>query len=148
SFVSDILFTTVLLRIGELSLLNPPVSVTIGETANYPIFVETNGEQPIFVKGNELEFIPNKRVVGNVTYIDLSGEASVSNLKSGIYELENNSKKIGKLAINYSRKESKISTWTNEEIENGLKQSGILHTKLLTVDKGASAVDLNVDKPY
>jgi hypothetical protein len=148
SFVSDILFTTVLLRIGELSLMNPPLSVTIGETANYPVYNNKESGLPIFIKGEKTEFIPEKRISGNVTYIDLSGQSAILNLQSGIFELENNGTSIGKIAVNYNRKESFIETWSESEIKTALEQAGILHSSILNVDKGVSSVNLNIEKPY
>lgn len=148
SFVSDILFTTVLLRIGELSLMNPPLSVTIGETANYPVYNQKESGQPIFIKGEKTEFIPEKRIAGNVTYIDLSGQFAVSNLKSGFYDLENNGVSIGKIAVNYNRKESLIEVWNESTIKAALEQAGISHSSIINVDKGVSSVNLNIEKPY
>lgn len=148
SFVSDILFTTVLLRIGELSLLNPPLSVTIGETANYPVYNQKESGQPIFIKGEKTEFIPEKRISGNVTYIDLSGQSAISNLTSGIFNLENNGSSIGKIAVNYNRKESLIETWSESDIRKELEQAGISHSSIVNVDKGVSSVNLNIEKPY
>lgn len=148
SFVSDILFTTVLLRIGELSLMNPPLSVTIGETASYPVYNQKESSQPIFIKGEQTEFIPEKRISGNVTYIDLSGQSAISNLKSGIFNLENNGVSIGKIAVNYNRKESLIETWNELDIKTALEQAGISHSSIVNVDKGISSVNLNIEKPY
>lgn len=148
SFVSDILFTTVLLRIGELSLMNPPLSVTIGETANYPVYHPTDVNHPVFIKGENTEFIPEKRISGNVTYIDLSGQAAVSNLQAGIFELKNNGTSIGKIAVNYNRKESQIGTWSETEIKTAMDQAGIRYSTILNVDKGVSSVNLNIEKPY
>ena len=148
SFVSDILFTTVLLRIGELSLLNPPLSVTIGETANYPVYNQKESGLPIFIKGEKTEFIPEKRTSGNVTYIDLSGQSAISNLTAGIFKLENNGSSIGKIAVNYNRKESLIETWSESDIRKALEQAGISHSSIVNVDKGVSSVNLNIEKPY
>lgn len=148
SFVSDILYTTVLLRIGELSLMNPPLSVTIGETANYPVYSQVDVNQPVYIKGEKTEFIPEKRISGNVTYIDLSGQAAISNLHTGIFDLVNNGKTVGKIAVNYNRKESSIEAWSEAEVKSSLDQSGIQYSSILNVDKGVSSVNLNIEKPY
>lgn len=148
SFTSDILYTTVLLRIGELSLMNPPLSVTIGETANYPVYSSTDMNHPVYIKGEKTEFIPEKRISGNATYIDLSGQAAIAQLHSGIFELENNGKTIGKIAVNYNRKESSIETWSEAEVKAALEQAGIRHSTIMNVDKGVSSVNLNIEKPY
>lgn len=148
SFISDILFTTVLLRIGELSLLNPPLDVKIGETANYPIYKVQDANLPIIIKGSNFEFIPPKRQNGNVHYLDLSGAGISMALTSGLFDLTNNNKNISKIAVNYTRKESKIGSWTNEEIEHALKNVQIQNIKTLKVDQGVSTINLNIDKPY
>lgn len=148
SFISDILFTTVLLRIGELSLLNPPLDVKIGETANYPIYKVQDANLPIIIKGSNFEFIPPKRQNGNVHYLDLSGAGISMALTSGLFDLTNNNKNISKIAVNYTRKESKIGSWTNEEIEHALKNVQIQNIKTLKIDQGVSTINLNIDKPY
>jgi len=148
SFISDILFTTILLRIGELSLLNPPLEVTIGESTNYPVYNVVDPNLPIVIKGANFEFIPPKRQNGNVHYIDISGAGIASVLTSGIFDLTNNDKIIGKIAVNYTRRESKIGSWNKEEIENSLKAAMIQNIKSFNVDQGVSSINLNIDKPY
>lgn len=148
TFTSDILYTTLILRIGELSLKNTPLSVMLGKTSSYPIYNEIDQDRPIYLKGNKIEFIPSKHMVGNVTYIDLSGSEAISNLKAGIYSIESNGVLLSKVAINYNREESKIELWSENEINNSLKNAGILHSKMINVDKGASSVNLNIEKPY
>lgn len=148
TFTSDILYTTLILRIGELSLKNTPLSVMLGKASNYPIYTEIDQDRPVILKGNKIEFIPAKHMVGNVTYIDLSGSEAISNLKAGIYSIESNGIILSKVAINYNREESNIDLWSEDEINNSLKNAGILHSKMINVDKGASSVNLNIEKPY
>jgi len=148
SFVSDILYTTIVLRMGELSLHNPPLSLTIGLTNNYPIYHKNSNDFPVVILGKSLEFIPMTIRKGAVTYIDLSGNEAVSNLTSGVYSLENNGNVIGQIALNYNRAESQIATWEKDAIANALKQAGIENVSYMNVDKGVHSVNLNIEKPY
>jgi hypothetical protein len=148
TFTSDILYTTMLLRIGELSLLNPPYYVTIGQEIRYPIYHQLQNEQPLKMKNETNEFIPEKRSIGDVHYIDLSGPAAMSNLTAGIFEVTNGDKNIEKIAVNYNRLESKIGNWDKTDIEKQLQNAGIVTIQSVIVDKGVSSVNLNIEKPY
>lgn len=147
SFTSDILFTTLLLRIGELSLRNPAISVTIGEDENYPIFTKIANDQPIHLIGNELDIIPKSSKNNGLTYINLGGSEVNYTLKSGIYTL-NTDQALGKIALNYQRDESKIASYSSEEIQQKLEESGIENTSMLEVSEGVSATNLEFKKPY
>lgn len=148
TFTKDILFTTILLRIGELATNKTPLYLTFGSSTNYQINKAIDANLPIIIKGKNVEFIPPKKHVGNRTSINLGYTGGQMNLTSGIYDIVHQSKTISKIGINYDRQESKIDSWSIEEIENQLKQKGISNSKLIRVDKGASAVNLNIDKPY
>lgn len=147
SFTSDILFTTILLRMGELSMRNGPIALTIGEEAKYPIYSKIADDKPIHLKGNETDFIPKTEKNSGVTYIDLSGTEAISNLQAGIYSIVGD-KSLGEIALNYNRKESEITQYKKEEILQNLTEQGILNTSVLEVNNGASVTNLSLDKPY
>lgn len=147
SFTADILYTTILLRIGEQSVRNAPLAVTIGETARYPVSSVSGNENPIRLKGEHTDFIPRSERKGNTSYLDLSGTEALQQLKAGIYSIENG-KMPGKMAVNYSRKESDIRRLESDEVAEALEKSGLKNVRMFTIDQGASAVDLRVDKPY
>lgn len=147
SFTADILYTTILLRIGERSLRNTPLSITIGESPYYPVYDVARSEQPIRLQATETDFIPRSEVSGNTVILNLSGTEALEQLKAGIYTISNGSS-LGKMAVNYSRAESDIAQFSDEEIQSALTEAGILNTQLVVLDQGASSVELNLDKPY
>ncbi|MCO5260077.1 MAG: BatA domain-containing protein [Crocinitomicaceae bacterium] len=148
SFITDILYTTIVLRIGELSLKNAPSSVIIGVTNNYPIYSKIVADRPIILNNDKIEFIPSKKTLGTMSSIDLSGIEAISILKSGIYDVINNGHLLDKIAINYNREESDIHTWSEKEITEMMKRADLQHINFINVDKGANSVDLNIEKPY
>ena len=147
SITSDILFTTILLRIGELSLRDGPIAITIGESTKYPIYTKINSEKPIHLVGKNVDFIPKSEKNNGVTYLDLSGTEAVNQLKSGVYSIVGD-KELGKIALNYNRKESKIDPLTKDAILSQMSEKGIKNTSLLEVSEGASVTNLQLDKPY
>ena len=147
SFTSDILFTTLLLRIGELSLRNPAIALTIGASENYPIYTKLNDDKPVHLIGNQLDFIPKTEKNSGVTYINLSGTEAINQLRSGIYTIQGETE-IGKIALNYNRKESKIDQFSEEEINTQLKEMGIDHSTILEVSEGVSSTNLELKKAY
>jgi hypothetical protein len=147
SFTSDILFTTILLRIAELSMRSGPIAITIGETNKYPIYSKLNNDKPIHLKSKGTDFIPRTEKNNGVTYIDLSGSEAIAQLKAGTYTIESD-KELGKIALNYNRKESKIASYTKDEIAEKLAERGIENISMLEVSEGASVTDLNLNKRY
>jgi len=148
SFLTDILYTTILLRIGELSLMQPPLSVTIGTTNNYPIYQSLNSDYPLIIRGNKSEFIPEKRVLGYSTSIDLSGTTAILNLRAGFFDLINNQNIISKIAVNYDRKESQIETWSESEIKAKLKESGVKRVNVMNIEQGTSKFPLRLENKF
>ena len=147
SFTSDILFTTMLLRVGELSMRNGPLALTIGEEGKYPVYTKLNSETAIHLKGENIDFIPKTEKNSGVTYIDLSGTEAIDQLKAGIYSVVSE-KEIEKIALNYNRKESSIEQFSKEEILASLAEQGILNTRALEVNEGASVTNLELKKAY
>lgn len=147
SFTSDILFTTILLRMGELSMRNGPIALTIGEEGKFPIYTKISNDRAIHLKGNTTDFIPQTEKNNEVTYIDLSGSEAIANLSSGIYSIETD-RQLGQIALNYNRKESEIKQFTKEEITQKMMEQGIANTSVLEVNNGASVTNLSLDKPY
>jgi len=148
SFLTDILYTTMLLRIGELSLMNPPLFVTIGKTNNYPIYQPISNDLPVIIRGEKNEFIPETRTLGHITSIDLSGASAMLNLQAGIFDLINNQNVISKIAVNYDRVESKIETWTENEIKTKLKEAGIKNINVINIEQGFSKSPLRLEHKY
>lgn len=147
SFTSDILFTTVLLRIAELSMRNGPVAITIGETNKYPIYSRLNDDKPIHLVGNGIDFIPRTEKNNGVTYIDLSGTEAIAQMKAGTYSIRTD-QELGNISLNYNRKESIIDCFTTEQILANLKEQGLLNTSMIEVSQGASVTDLQLNKRY
>jgi len=148
TFLNDILYPTMMLRIAELSLLHPPLAVSIGQTDNFPVYYPINTNFPLIIRGEKTEFIPEKRTIGHITSIDLSGTSALTNLRAGFFDLINNQDTVSKLAVNYNRTESLIDTWSESEIKTFLKEAGIRHINVIHVDNTANKVSVSLDKNY
>ena len=101
------LFTTTLLRAGELSGINRPMSITIGSSLRYPI-QNINQKAPKLSKDN-LEFIPQIEKVGNQQYLSLKSIGDKAEISSGHYILKTESDS-SILALNYDRVESSVNS--------------------------------------
>lgn len=148
SVLSDILFPTMILRMGELALRNTPISVVLGKTSHFPIYQELDPKLSITVANKHISFIPKKSIQGHTSYLNLSGKEVLENLKSGIYDLKYEDTVIGKMALNYNRNESEIAMWSSDEIKSKLELAGISNVNVLIVDKGIDSTELNIEKPF
>jgi len=146
SFTNNALFSTVLLRIGELSHKQRPYFLIIGEDNKYPLYTTLNTEKPIHLTNKELDFIPIKERVGNLDYISIQGAPAKERLTSGIYDIVSESK-IGKLALNYSRKESNIETFDMGQVVEEFEKRGIVNIAPSIIKEGQSLAKLDLEKP-
>lgn len=114
-FTQDALFTTVLLRMGELSQRKQPLSVTIGQELLYPVYRSINNDKAVNIKGTEYEFIPLLSESGGVNYISLRSADANNAIPAGNYKIIQD-EQLGSLSLNNDRKESDLETYSETEI--------------------------------
>lgn len=124
SFKSNALFSTVLLRIGELSQKQLPYFLTIGKTKQYPVEKQSS-ENAIHIKNQEVDFIPTTYNLSNQAFISIQGLEAIRRLKAGIYAINQGKQLLGQLALNYDRTESETKSFTIDEIDELFKKAGL-----------------------
>lgn len=146
-FTKDILFTSVLLRMGEISQRNQPEYLTIGKANHYPIYKKIDGETPIHITGNKIDFIPQTTTVSGVKYISLSNPSNTQEVYAGNYKLKTD-RTIGGISLNYDRKESLLASYTEKEITAQLQQRGVQNITFNEINGASSAALITIDKPF
>jgi hypothetical protein len=79
-------------------------------------------------------------------YISIQGAPAKERLTSGIYDIVSESK-IGKLALNYSRKESNIETFDMGQVVEEFEKRGIVNIAPSIIKEGQSLAKLDLEKP-
>jgi hypothetical protein len=144
NFSKDALFTTILLRAAELSSRQQPLSLTIGSSAQYPVYNQINGDQEIHVKGKNIDIIPLRTELSGVNYISLNKMNDFTQLLAGNYTIETD-KPLGVLSLNYDRSESELSYLNKDEISELFKNNTYAYNEISS-DSELSTNDLN--KPF
>ncbi|MEO6166878.1 MAG: BatA domain-containing protein [Chitinophagales bacterium] len=73
----------------------------------------SQGDQVLRLKGQEQEFIPSQRLIGNRVLVNINNEIN----QSGIYSLEDPNNEVRSfVAMNYDRRESDLHFLSNEEL--------------------------------
>lgn len=145
-FTSNALFTTVLLRMGELSLRNFPLAMTWGSDAKIPLQQAVRSEQPIKFKLDQSEWIPPTSRINQTTWVGLPQVQSNQPVTAGVFAVTQEDT-LGFVALNHNRLESDLTPLTAEEIQTGLAEAGIQHVSLSSIDKGQSLAQIELDKP-
>ncbi len=147
SFTANALFSTMCLRVGELSHKQRPHFLIIGDDNRYPLYSTFNTERPIRLKNKEMDFIPIKERIGNQDYLSIRGNESSERLQAGIYDIlaETN---LGKIALNYNRTESNIAPLDIEEVSKRLRDKGIEQLSPSIIQEGQSLAKLDLEKPF
>ena len=145
NLTSNALFSTIVLRMAEMSQARMPLALTIGSDSKFPIFNAPKSESPIHIKSQEIDFIPSIEKLNQTDYISIAGPAS-NTLISGLYDIFNE-KTLGTIALNYNRQESNIEALKISEIKDLFAEQGILNVKTTTISQGQSLNMTDLDKP-
>jgi len=147
SFTSDALFPSIVLRIGEMSQRKSPISLVIGEESYFPLYKKQEGETPIHLKNAKIDYIPQIKKQGLISYISLSGMEALEILKAGTYDVIDE-KKEAVLSLNYDRTESSTETFTKEEIVGSLESQSLKHVSFSEIIGGQSLTKIDIEKPF
>lgn len=145
-FTSNALFTTILLRIGELSQRSFPLAMTWGTDSKIPLHKQINNEKPIKLRLNQTEWIPPTTRINQTTWVGLPQEQANQPISSGIFRLFQEDT-LGYIALNYNRLESDLTPLSASEIKSKLTEKGIQNITLTTIDNGQSLAKIDLDKP-
>lgn len=144
----DALFSTMILRISELSQRLQPLSLTIGEQGTFPLYSESENEQALHLSTSQFDFIPQTTVKSGVRYISLNQFDNYQQLVAGNYTIKDNRNR-GVLSINYSRIESVLDYQTEAEITDFFTNKGAVEVSFKQVDGVNTPLnDLRINKPF
>ncbi|GAB5418563.1 MAG: BatA and WFA domain-containing protein [Crocinitomicaceae bacterium] len=116
AITKDILFTTILLRMGELSKRTQPIAMTIGEATKYPVYEEIEGDEVFHITGNNIDVIPQHEEISGVHYLSLNRLDNFTQLLAGNYAVTTE-KTLGNISLNFNRSESNLSYYEQSDIE-------------------------------
>lgn len=145
TFVSNQLFSTVLLHIGKLSQNASPLFLTIGSDSRYPVKNTIQSESPITIRNKRVEFTPKIYEKNQVSYLSVSGIEAIQKLEAGNYEIVQKNNVLSYLSLNYNRKESITKKVGFEEIKSDFDKLGIQINQVQDGSKwnSASLLDIN-----
>jgi hypothetical protein len=147
TFTSDALFPSIVLRIGEMSQRKAPISLIIGKESFFPLYKKIDGETPVHLKSQSIDFIPQVQKQGLISYVSLSGQEALEILTAGTYELIDE-KKEAILSLNYDRLESSTDTYAQEDIISSLENAGLKHVTFSEIANGQSLTKIDIQKPF
>ncbi|WP_107037477.1 BatA domain-containing protein [Brumimicrobium mesophilum] len=147
NFGKSALFSSLLLRVGEKSQGQLPLSLTIGSSNNYRIKMKGQNESALILKQKDAEFIPE--ITKNVGFTSISVRNSIDNqsINDGVYSILNDGKTLGKLALNYNRYESDMSYASENEITNYFKSINVSKLNTAGISALSDIQQLTLKKP-
>lgn len=145
NITTNALFSTIVLRMAEMSQARLPLSLTIGSDSKFPIFNAPKIESPIHIKNKEIDFIPSVEKLNQVDYISIAGPSSHI-LQSGLYEITNE-QVLGSIALNYNRQESDINAYKIGAIKDLFTAKEVLNVKTTSISQGQRLNMTDLDKP-
>lgn len=148
NFTSNALFSTLVLRMAEMSQRSIPLYLTLGTESKFPVFAAKSTENPVRLKSDRTEIIPQTDRKNQLLFISLSNLPKNQTLDAEIYEIEQDGNSLGTVAMNYNRNESDITMLKQTEIEDKLGQQNIKNVSFKSIDKGQSLIQIELDKPF
>jgi len=147
NIIEHSMFSTVLLKIGELAQRNNAIYSTLGKNSTYKLRLTNMDDKAIHIKNNTIDVIPAMFRNNNYVELSLDEKQLNNNLKNGIYTIEQGMDTIGNLALNYSREESSLNYTPLEQIENELKNLGASKVNGNTIVNAEEIAQLDLEKP-
>ncbi|SFT50130.1 N-terminal double-transmembrane domain-containing protein [Lishizhenia tianjinensis] len=144
--ISHSLFSTFLLRIGELAQRSNPMFSTLGESSVYRMRLNGQSDKAIHLLKDKIDFIPPTTRDNNYVELNLDNKAVQQTLNDGIYSIYEE-KELGKLALNYNRLESDLKVADLEQIEIQLKANGASKVNISSIVNAEEIAQLDLEKP-
>ncbi len=144
SISKDVLFTTILLRMAELSKRQQPIALTIGQDAEYPVFEEISRDQVFHIKREGLDVIPQHSEISGVHYLSLNKLDNFEQLLAGNYDITT-SEPVGNLSLNYARSESQLNYFEEAEIASIFGANTFQYNE---ISNSSELSTKDIDKPF
>jgi hypothetical protein len=146
AFTSNALFPSCLLRTAELSQKKSELYLTIGSNNRLPWYEAVSSDNLFHIEGEGIDFIPIVEKIDQITYISLLNPSLRQELRQGVYKLTNsNLSKV--LPLNYSRVESNIATFTEDEIKSYLNTKKFPKLYFKSIELGDQNLNIHLEKP-
>lgn len=116
-FTDDALFSTIVLRLGELSKRIQPISIEIGSGISYPVYDLKDQNDALHIINNNIDIIPQHEVRNGVYFMSLDQSTTSAKVLAGNYQIKDKNGVVGWVSLNFSREESKLNYLTDEQLK-------------------------------
>lgn len=128
SFTEHAIFVPTVYNIALNSLQSNTLFYTINENNQLTTATVENGDKPMRIIGQTIDFIPEQRKMNRELALFVHGQIT----ESGNYTLQNGENAVQGLAFNYNRNESQLATYSKEELTDLLIKSELKNYTLFT----------------
>lgn len=144
NFGSHALFSTLMLRISELSYSKNPLYIT--PLTDQVIRVYTNEKKKnvlkAFLQQENIEFIPFQIQEGSLTELFINQTDAANSFPSGNYDILDEINPISSISLNTNSEESILETYSDEEISSLLIRSGFQNVEPILIENGENQVKI------
>lgn len=140
NFTANAIFSTILLRIGEMTSTTTPLYLTIGKEQAYPV-VQDQPETPIRLVNDAYEFIPYKYLRQGKSWFSVL-QIPNKNIVAGHYKVLD-TKEVGVVSLNYDRSESAVEYAELSNFVQDLNEKGFSNVKSSALKNNASILPIN-----
>jgi hypothetical protein len=146
-FSKSALFSSLLLRTGEVSQSKNQLQLTIGGELSYKLKSSKNQDSPVKLKSESITFIPELSSNGVFDEISVRLIKDNENIKAGNYKINREKEQVGLLSLNYDRKESLLDYYSTSEINEFFERNGIQNVNSKEIIDFNDIEKLSVEKP-
>lgn len=146
-FSKSALFSSLLLRTGEVSQSQNQLQLTIGGDLSYKLSSSENQDSPVELRSESISFIPELSSNGVFDEISVRLAKDNEDIKAGNYKIVRDNKQMGTLSLNYDRKESLLNYYSTSEINEFFKRNGIQNVNSKEIIDFNDIEKLSVEKP-
>jgi len=147
NFGKSALFSSLVLRIGEKSQGQLPLSLTIGSSDEYRMPYSGQNESALILKQGDYEFIPEMSKNAGFTSISVRNASDNQSINDGVYTVLNDGETLGKLALNYNRYESDMQYASENEITSYFNSLNVSKLNIEGISTLSDIQQLTLKKP-
>ena len=147
NFGKSALFSSIVLRVGEKSQGQLPLSLTIGSSDEYITRMSGQNKSALILKQEEIEFIPEMSKNSGFTSISVRNSIDNQSINDGVYSILDAGTQKGKLALNYNRFESDMDYASENEITSYFKNLNVSKLNTEGITKLSDIQQLTLKKP-
>lgn len=146
-FSKSALFASIMLRAGELSQQNQRLSLTLGSSESYSPNISSTQDETIELSNGDYRFIPSTSIQNDQISIHVRLNNENNSIAADNYDVLYKQNKVGEIALNYDRQESRLNYYSAEELTGILKAGDITNTSFTSLEDFGDIRELSVSKP-